>query len=202
MRDDLRFTSSLPHEYCRLRRSPSQCLRCQHVSSWRILVEPILTFLLDSRPLRLSIRLAMSVILLTNAPALRAQDAASPKFAAFAGAGIDATQQNSRGEIQTGASFDEAPPGSWGGFLFEGGYLGPWANVHEGSAFASADYIASWSLGQKGRGRTASGQPYWSADGNFFPLPVPATRGFSVPATLLILAVDSTTGSVTITPFG
>jgi len=114
---------------------------------------------------RVAIRFAVSVILGTNAPALYAQDAASPKFTAFAGAGINATQQNSRGEIQTGASFDEAPPGSWGGFLFEGGYLGPWADLHEGSAFASGDYMASWSLGQKGKGRTASGQSYWSDRG-------------------------------------
>lgn len=124
----------------------------------------ILTSGFHSRLPRLSIRLAV-VILVMNVPALRAQDAASPKFTAFAGAGMNATQQNSRGEVQTGASFDEAPPGSWGGFLFEGGYVGPWANLHEGSAFASADYMASWSLSQKAKGRTASGQPYWSDRG-------------------------------------
>jgi hypothetical protein len=120
---------------------------------------------LRNRLPRLSIPLAVATILVTDALALCAQDAASPKFTAFAGAGLNVTQHNSRGEIQTGASFDEAPPGSWGGYLFEGGYVGPWANLHEGAAFASADYMASWSLGQKGRGRTASGQPYWSDRG-------------------------------------
>ena len=127
-------------------------------------MKPILTFGLHGR-LRVSIQFAMSVILLIIAPTLRGQDAASPKFVAFAGAGMDATQQNSQGEIQTGASFEEAPPGSWSGFLLEGGYLGPWANPHAGSAFASVDYMASWSLGKKGAGRTASGQPYWSDRG-------------------------------------
>jgi hypothetical protein len=104
----------------------------------------------------------LTILVIANALALRAQDAASPKFTAFAGAGINATQENSRGEIQAGASFDEAPPGAWGGFLFEGGYLGAWDNLHGGSAFASADYMASWSLGQKAGGRTTTGQPYWA----------------------------------------
>ena len=94
-----------------------------------------------------------------------AQDAASPKFTAFAGAGLLATQGHSKGEFQAGASFDEAPPGAWGGFSFEGGYLGPWARLKSGSAFLSADYMASWSFGPKGSGRTASGKPYWSDRG-------------------------------------
>jgi len=127
-------------------------------------VEPILTSGSQSSLLRVTIRLAVSIILvMTSAPALRAQDAASPKFTAFAGAGISTTP--ARGEIQAGASFDEAPPGAWRGFLSEGGYLGPWTNPHGGSAFASVDYMASWSFGQKGGGRTTTGRPYWSDRG-------------------------------------
>jgi len=113
----------------------------------------------------MSIRLAVSAILVTSASALSAQDAASPKFTVFAGAGINATQQNSRGEIQAGASFEEAPPGSWGGLGFEGGYLGPWARIDAGSAFMSLDYMAAWSLGQKAKGRTRDGTPMWADRG-------------------------------------
>jgi len=125
----------------------------------------VLTFGSPSRLPHVSIRLAVSAILVTNAPALRAQDAFSPKFTAFAGAGINATQQNSRGAIQAGASFEEAPPGSWGGFSFEGGYLGPWAHIRAGSAFTSLDYMAAWSFGQKAKGQTRDGTPMWADRG-------------------------------------
>src|SRR6266567_5224332 len=64
----------------------------------------------------------------------------------------------------------------------------------------------TWPRGRSGRKEEGEQHPVSltgpTEDGNCFPLPVPATRGSSVPATLLILAVDSTTGSVTITPFG
>jgi hypothetical protein len=156
-------------------------------------MRPILTSGLHNRLPRVSIRLAVSAILVTSAPALRAQDAYSPKFTVFAGAGINATQQNSRGAIQAGASFDEAPPGSWGGFSFEGGYLGPWAHFRAGSAFTSLDYMAAWSFGQKAKGRTEVG--------SCFHLPLLGTRGFLVPAMRSILAADSITGSVTLAPF-
>ena len=97
----------------------------------------------------------------TGTLALNAQDAASPKFTVFAGAGAATSQQNSRGEFQAGASFDEAPPGSWGGFSFEGGYLGPWSRLRAGSAFTSVDYMAAWAFGPKATGRTRTGQAYW-----------------------------------------
>src|SRR4051812_35514933 len=65
------------------------------------------------------LRLAVSIVLIIAAAAsLQAQDAASPKFTLFAGPGILATQGHSVGEFQSGASFDMAPPGAWGGFSF------------------------------------------------------------------------------------
>lgn len=111
--------------------------------------------------------------LLLFAVVARAQDAASPKFTPFAGAGALASQEHSRGELQAGASFDEAPPDAWGGFMFEGGYLGPWTDLKAGSAFMSVDYMAAWNLGQSGKGQTAKGKSYWKDRGwNFFPFAV------------------------------
>jgi hypothetical protein len=104
------------------------------------------------------------VVLVAVGPA-RAQDAASPKFTVFAGAGGAFAGGHSKGEVQTGASFDEAPPNAWAGFSFEGGYLGPWSRPGAGSAIFSADYMAAWSFGPKGNGRTPSGKPFWSDRG-------------------------------------
>src|SRR5262249_3927187 len=128
---------------------------------WRSPVKPVLACGLRRR-VRFGVLVPLFVV---NSLALRAQDAASPKFAIFSGAGAVATQQYSRGEIQAGASFDEAPPGAWGDFSFEGGYLGPWARLHAGSAFTSVDYMASWAFGPKATGRTPSGTPYWTDRG-------------------------------------
>jgi hypothetical protein len=107
----------------------------------------------------------------------RAQDAASPKFTLFAGPGIVAARGSSRGEIQAGASFDEAPPNAWGGFSFGGGYLSPWSKPHTGSAFLSANYMAAWSFGENGKGRTANGSQCW-ADRGWKLLPF-ATAGYT-----------------------
>jgi len=112
----------------------------------------------------LQVSFAVSLFL-AAAAGLRAQDAASPKFTLFEGPGIVAAQGRSQGEIQAGASLDEAPPNAWGGFSLEGGYLGSWSRPHTGSAFLSADYMAAWSFGQKGSGRTANGKPYWADRG-------------------------------------
>lgn len=120
-----------------------------------------------SPKMRRAIPLVVSVFLclLSGALAAQAQDAASPKFTLFAGPGIVRTQRISRGEIQAGASLDEAPPGAWGGVSFEAGYLGPWSKPHIGSAFLSVDYMAAWNLGPSGAGRTAKGTRYWSDRG-------------------------------------
>jgi hypothetical protein len=58
-----------------------------------------------------SVRLAIAFFFaMICAVGTRAQDAASPKLTLFAGPGIVPADGNSRGEIQAGASFDEAPP--------------------------------------------------------------------------------------------
>jgi hypothetical protein len=103
--------------------------------------------------------------MLVSFSSLLAQDAASPKFTLFGGSGVLLAQGISRGEVQAGASFEEAPPNAWGGFSFEGGYLGPWSKPHIGSAFFSADYMASWSFGESGKGQTANGSTFWSDRG-------------------------------------
>ena len=72
--------------------------------------------------------------LMGTALVTQAQDAASPKFTLLGGTGIAGAQGRSLGEIQAGASFEEAPPGAWGGFSFEGGCLGPWSRLRSGSA--------------------------------------------------------------------
>ncbi|HTZ99004.1 MAG TPA: hypothetical protein VMB02_01655 [Candidatus Aquilonibacter sp.] len=94
----------------------------------------------------------------------RAQDAASPMFTVFAGAGSTVAGP-ARGEVQAGASFDEAPPNAGVGFSFEGGYLGAWSRPGAGSAIFSADYMASWAFGEKGRGTTPNGKRSWSDRG-------------------------------------
>lgn len=112
----------------------------------------------------------LSALVFFFATSAHAQDAASPKFTLLAGAGILTAQGHSRGEFQAGASFDEAPPDAKYGFLFEGGYLGPWADRKSGSAFFSADYMAEWNLGKSGAGHTPKGQVYWRDRGwKFFP---------------------------------
>lgn len=129
------------------------------------------------RGLSLSETSFVALLFLAAASGLQAQDAASPKFTLFAGPGIVAAQGHSRGEIQAGASIDEAPPNAWAGFSLEGGYLGPWTSPHTGSAFLSADYMAAWSFGQKGSGRTANGKPYWADRGwKFLPF---ASAGYT-----------------------
>lgn len=113
-----------------------------------------------------AVRLVVSLLFaIAGALGAQAQDAASPKFTLFAGPGIVAADGSSRGEIQAGASFDEAPPNAWGGFSFEGGYLGPWSRPHTGSAFLSVDYMAAWHFGQNGSGQMANGTPYWTDRG-------------------------------------
>ena len=99
---------------------------------------------------KLRAALAVSILLGSiNAAACWAQDAASPKFTMFGGAGVADAQGHARGAMQFGASLDEAPPGIWGGFLFEGGYIGPWANPKAGSAIFSANYMAAWAARKK-----------------------------------------------------
>jgi len=119
----------------------------------------------------------LASLLMGSALVAQAQDAASPKFTLFGGAGIAAAQGRSLGEIQAGASFDEAPPRAWGGFSFEGGYLGPWSKVGSGSALLSADYMTAWSFGKKKAGQLPNGTHYWADRGwRFIPF---ASAGYT-----------------------
>jgi len=115
-------------------------------------------------PLSVLLRLVLAVfaVLCLLAPAY-AQDAASPKFTLFAGAGTSVEQGHAKGEIQAGGSIDEAPPDAWGGVSFEGGYLGPWSNAKAGSGFFSADYMASWALlpSKPAPKPSSNGRPVW-----------------------------------------
>ncbi|HEV2288940.1 MAG TPA: hypothetical protein VGR81_08310 [Candidatus Acidoferrales bacterium] len=86
----------------------------------------------------------------------------------FAGAGVLAKQGHVAGDLQAGASLDEAPPDAWGGFSIEGGYVGPWTSGKTGSGELSLDYMASWNLGSSGKGRTAKGTAYWKDRGWHF----------------------------------
>jgi hypothetical protein len=90
---------------------------------------------------------------LVDAPESTAQSAKSPQFVnspqfvLFGGAGANPSQGHSRGAMQLGASIGLAPTNSWAGFLFEGGYIGPWANLRTGSALFSANYLARVTIG-------------------------------------------------------
>jgi hypothetical protein len=119
---------------------------------------------------------ALLLVLATGFPA-SAQDAASPKFVFFSGTGPLLSQGHSKGSFQAGVALEESPPGSWGGFSFELGYLGPWSKSSDGSAFFSADYMASWCFGQKAAGRMPDGTIFWTDRGwKFLPF---ATAGYS-----------------------
>jgi len=84
-----------------------------------------------------------------------AQEIDQPKFVVFAGAGTSPYSGNYRGAIQFGASYDQTVfrgrAGS--GFLFEGGYVGPWQSFKAGSAIFSANYIGG--LTDRRRNRVA-----------------------------------------------
>jgi hypothetical protein len=106
----------------------------------------------------------LMTVMAASAPAW-AQDAASPKFVFFAGAGPLVSDGHSKSAIQAGAALEEAPPGSWGGFSFEGGYLGPWSKPNDGSAFFSCNYMVAWAFGPKASGRLPNGTQYWTDRG-------------------------------------
>jgi hypothetical protein len=131
----------------------------------RILLFPLLRLLL------------FAIFFQATVASARAQDAASPKFVPFAGAGILASQGHTKGEFQAGAAFEEAPPDAWGGFSFEAGVLGPWAIPKARSPFLSFNYMAAWQFGPSGKGRTPKGGYYWHDLGRkLFPF---ATAGYT-----------------------
>lgn len=67
----------------------------------------------------------------------------APSVGVFAGAGVEHTR-TMQGALQAGASYEQVIPNQWGGLMLEGGYLGPFANPHGGSAVFALNYAASW----------------------------------------------------------
>lgn len=127
---------------------------------------------------RIVLRLAVPILAaLIVAAAAQAQDAASPRFTPYVGAGVFAAQDHAKGELQAGASFELAPPDAGAGFSFEGGYVGPWSDFKTGSALVSVDYMTYWAVGAGGSGKTPSGHPYWHDRGwKIFPF---ASAGYT-----------------------
>ena len=88
---------------------------------------------------------ATFVIVFAFAPSLcRGQDAASPKFGIYGGAGSLISSNHNIGSMQFGAEFGEDVPNAGYGFFVEGGYVGPWSRPKAGSAILSVNYVASW----------------------------------------------------------
>jgi hypothetical protein len=162
--DDSHFIFFLPIGYCRGVQKWINVLCSYNITFWREHVNPTLTFHLPQNFRHMTTLVGVTAIMVVaSSIGLHGQDPTGPKFTVFAGPGATITQGNSRGEFQAGASFDVAPPGLWYGYSLEGGYLGPYSRLHAGSAFASVDYMTSF--GEKAKGRTRSGTPYWSDRG-------------------------------------
>jgi hypothetical protein len=63
------------------------------------------------------------------------QETGSPSIGVFAGAGVQHDIAN-RGAMQVGGSVDQSFPNHWIGYMFEGGFEGPFSNLRGGgSAF-------------------------------------------------------------------
>lgn len=86
---------------------------------------------------------AVLLWVLSLVPAALAQDDDSPSIGIFAGAGLDSSTVN-RGALQVGASVDQYFPNHWIGYIFEGGFISPFADLHAGSAIFSINYLTSW----------------------------------------------------------
>jgi hypothetical protein len=127
--------------------------------------------------------LLLASLVLFAAASAHAQDAPSPElFTLFAGAGALAKQGHALGELQAGASFDEAPIDAWYGLSLEGAYLGAWTTAKANSGSLSLDYMAAWNLDSPRENRTAKGNTYKTNHAqNFFPfVSAGYTRLFSV----------------------
>src|SRR5689334_21440106 len=80
---------------------------------------------------------ALSLLLLTlpcyaqgsTKPPIR-DNLVSPFFILFGGGGVTSSDTNTRGVMQLGATFGEAPPNTFFGLEFEGGYIG---GLYQGS---------------------------------------------------------------------
>jgi len=77
------------------------------------------------------------------APLAVCQDVDAPSFGMFAGAGVE-QGRSSRAALQAGESMEQIFPNHWVGYMFEGAYLGPFGDLHGGSAVFAFNYVTSW----------------------------------------------------------
>lgn len=86
---------------------------------------------------------ACIALILLLGPFACSQAVDAPSFGVFAGAGVEKDPDN-HAAIQAGGSMEQSAPNQWIGWMFEGGYLGPVANLHGGSALFAFNYVSSW----------------------------------------------------------
>jgi hypothetical protein len=77
------------------------------------------------------------------APFSLGQDVDAPSVGVYAGGGIQQIT-TTRVALQAGASYDQIFPNHWVGYMFEGGYVGAFANLGGGSALFAFNYVTSW----------------------------------------------------------
>src|SRR6185437_11737346 len=84
-------------------------------------------------------------LMLAFATTAVAQELDSPSLGVFVGSGV---QHNSEyaAALHAGASVEQTLPNHWIGYMFEGGYAGPFNNLKGGAALFSVDYVPSWVL--------------------------------------------------------
>jgi len=79
-----------------------------------------------------------------------AQETDSPSIGVFAGAGIQSNGGNTAA-LHVGGSIDQTFPNGWVGYMLEGGFVGPFDNLHGGAGLLSFDYMPSWLIGKPHR---------------------------------------------------
>src|SRR5690348_2706557 len=97
-------------------------------------------FASNSKMKFLAMLIALIVIL---APLCFGQDIDAPSVGVFAGTGFEQTS-TTRAALQAGASVEQVFPNHWIGYMFEGGYAGPFGDLHGGSALFAFNYVTSW----------------------------------------------------------
>lgn len=98
--------------------------------------------------IRSNMRSLFCFLLLALSATAVAQELDSPSLGLFIGSGIQHNGGNSAA-LHAGASIDQTLPNGWIGWMFEGGYAGPFNNLKGGSALFSFDYMPSWALQKK-----------------------------------------------------
>jgi hypothetical protein len=87
--------------------------------------------------------LGILIVLAILAPCSFGQDVDAPSLGIFAGGGAQRITMT-RVALQAGASVDQIFPNHWIGYMFEGGYVGPFANLRAGSGLFAFNYVSSW----------------------------------------------------------